>query len=122
MKIFLSWSGARSNFLAQALRGWLPRVIQSVKPWMSDEDISAGSRWLNEVSSELSESKLGIICVTPENQSNPWLLFEAGALSKTLEQTHVCPFLFKLTPGQDRSPNFKQMRSIVKEPIKSSLH
>src|ERR1700731_3125213 len=100
MKIFLSWSGARSKFLAEALRGWLPRVIQSVKPWMSDKDISAGSRWLSEVASELSESKLGIICVTPENQNNPWLLFEAGALSKTLEQTHVCPFLFELTPSQ----------------------
>lgn len=104
MKVFLSWSGPRSRFIAETLRTWIPRVIQSVKPWMSDEDISAGSRWLNEVSSELSEAKLGIICVTPENQANPWLLFEAGALSKTLDQTHVCPFLFELSPGQLSGP------------------
>ena len=104
MKVFLSWSGPRSRYIAESLRGWLPRVIQSVRPWMSDEDISAGSRWLNEVSSELSQAKLGIICVTAENQSNPWLLFEAGALSKTLDQTHVCPFLFDLSPGQLSGP------------------
>jgi hypothetical protein len=104
MKVFVSWSGARSKFLAETLRWWLPLVIQSVKPWMSDEDISAGSRWLHEVSSQLSEAKLGIICVTPENQNNPWLLFEAGALSKTLDQTNVCPFLLELSRGQLTGP------------------
>ena len=104
MKIFLSWSGTRSKFVADVLRGWLPLVIQSVKPWMSDTDISAGSRWLNNVSSELSEAKLGIICVTPENQNNPWLLFEAGALSKVIDHSHVCPLLLDLTPGQLAGP------------------
>ena len=100
MKVFLSWSGPRSKFISETLRWWLPRVIQSVKPWMSDQDISAGSRWLKDVSSELSEARLGIICVTPENQNNPWLLFEAGALSKVFDQAHVCPFLIGLTPTQ----------------------
>jgi hypothetical protein len=71
---------------------------------MSDTDISAGSRWLNNVSSELSEAQFGIICVTPENQNNPWLLFEAGALSKVIDQTHVCPLLINLTPGQLAGP------------------
>jgi hypothetical protein len=104
MKVFISWSGGRSRFIAEALRSWLPRVIQSVKPWMSDEDISAGSRWLSEVSNELSEARVGLICVTPENQMNPWLLFEAGALSKTLEQTYVCPILYDLSPSQMSGP------------------
>ena len=104
MKVFLSWSGARSKFLAEALRLWIPRVIQSVKPWMSDEDISAGARWSKDLSLQLSEAKLGIICVTPENQNNPWLLFEAGALSKTLDHTNVCPFLHELSPGQLAGP------------------
>jgi hypothetical protein len=71
MNVFISWSGPRSRFLAEALRAWLPRVIQAAKPWMSDEDISAGSRWLAEIQSELSLSSLGIICVTPENQNSP---------------------------------------------------
>jgi hypothetical protein len=100
MKVFLSWSGSRSKFVSEILRWWLPRVIQSIRPWMSDEDISAGSRWLANVSNELSETHLGIICVTAENQNNPWLLFEAGSLSKVIDQSHVCPFLIDLTPSQ----------------------
>ena len=104
MKVFLSWSGQRSRYLAETLRTWLPRVIQSLRPWMSDEDISPGSRWLTDISKELGDAKIGILCVTPENQSNPWLVFEAGALSKTLEQPFVCPLLFDMSPGQLKGP------------------
>lgn len=102
--MFLSWSGPRSRHLADALRSWLPRVIQSLRPWMSDEDIAAGSRWLPEIAGELSQAKVGILCVTPENQFNPWLVFEAGALSKTIEQTFVCPMLFDMAPSQLSGP------------------
>lgn len=104
MKVFLSWSGHRSRYLADALRSWLPRVIQSLQPWMSEEDIAAGSRWLPEISKELGEAKVGILCVTPENESNPWLIFEAGALSKTLDQPFVCPLLFDMSPSQLNGP------------------
>lgn len=104
MHVFVSWSGERSRQIADAIRTWLPMVVQSVKPWMSNEDIAAGARWLAEVSATLNSAKVGIICVTPENQHNPWLLFEAGALSKTLEQTCVCPLVFEMTPGQLDGP------------------
>lgn len=104
MKVFISWSGARSRHIAESLRGWLPRVVQQLRPWMSDEDISAGSRWLSEISKELGDSSIGILCVTPENQTNPWLVFEAGALSKTLEQSLVCPLLYDMSPGQLTGP------------------
>jgi hypothetical protein len=104
MNVFVSWSGVRSHHLAETLRSWLPRVLQRVRPWMSEKDISAGSRWLTEVSNELSQAKVGIICVTPENQANPWLVFEAGALSKTIDETYVCPVLFDLSPSQLSGP------------------
>ena len=104
MKIFISWSGERSRAVAEALRSWLPRVLQSVTPWMSDVDLVSGSRWSAEISAELADSRFGIICVTPENQNNPWLLFEAGALSKTISQTHVCPLLLEMSPSQISGP------------------
>lgn len=53
MRVFISWSGERSKYIAEAIRSWLPKVIQSLRPWMSQEDISAGARWLADVSSEL---------------------------------------------------------------------
>ncbi|MFX1678040.1 toll/interleukin-1 receptor domain-containing protein [Mitsuaria sp. CC2] len=104
MQVFVSWSGDRSRLIAEALRAWLPKVVQSLKPWMSAEDIGAGARWLTEVSATLNSATIGIICVTPENQNNPWLLFEAGALSKTLDQTCVCPLLLEMSPGQLNGP------------------
>jgi hypothetical protein len=100
VKIFLSWSKERSKVAAQVLRDWLPEVIQSIEPWMSTEDIEAGARWGIKISDELSKTKFGIICITPENQNAPWILFEAGALAKTLENTYVCPYLIGLTPSQ----------------------
>src|SRR5215472_15527376 len=34
-------------------------------------------------------------CLPPENLEKPWILFEAGALSKALgDKTRVCPYLF----------------------------
>lgn len=104
MKVFISWSGERSRYVAEALRVWLPRVMQAVRPWMSDADISAGSRWLAEVSSVLDETSIGIICVTQENLSSPWLHFEAGALSKALDQSRICPMGLNLKPGQISGP------------------
>lgn len=104
MKVFISWSGSRSKYIAEALRNWIPKVLQAVKPWMSDEDISTGTRWAAEVSSELEQTKVGIICLTPENQHNPWVMFEAGALSKTISHAYVCPYLIDLVPSQISGP------------------
>src|SRR5688572_18638179 len=98
MKVFISWSGERSKAVAVALREWLPDVIQSVHPWLSSEDIDAGLRWNDEVTRELSQTRFGIICLTAENQTAPWILFEAGALAKTIEKTHVVPYLIGLEP------------------------
>lgn len=96
MKIFISWSGQRSKEVARSLHEWLPTVIQTIEPWMSEQDISAGQRWSDEIGSQLAQSKFGIICVTPENQSAPWLNFEAGAIAKTLEESRVIPLLFDM--------------------------
>jgi hypothetical protein len=71
---------------------------------MSDIDIAAGSRWHSEVSSVLDSTDVGLICVTPENLHSQWLHFEAGALSKALDQSRVCPIGLDLTPGQISGP------------------
>jgi len=96
MKVFISWSGKRSKALAQALREWLPLVLQHIEPWVSENDIAAGDRWAQTVGAELEASNFGIICITPENLASPWVLFEAGALSKSMQDAKVIPLLFDL--------------------------
>lgn len=96
MKVFISWSGTRSKALAIALKEWIPCVLQYVEPWVSEKDISAGDRWAQAIASELETSNFGIICITPENLSSEWILFEAGALSKSMQDAKVIPLLFGL--------------------------
>jgi hypothetical protein len=67
---------------------------------MSDIDIAAGVRWNQEISGELVASQFGIICITKENQDKPWIMFEAGALAKTLQDTFVCPYLIRMTKAE----------------------
>src|SRR5205823_4210816 len=44
-----------------------------------------------------SQTHFGILCLTPENLKAPWLLFEAGALSKAVDHSAVCPFLYDVS-------------------------
>jgi hypothetical protein len=62
---------------------------------MSATDIEKGTRWREEVAAAaLDTMKAGIICLTPENLTAEWLLFEAGALSKIRDpQTRVWTYL-----------------------------
>jgi tetratricopeptide (TPR) repeat protein len=63
---------------------------------MSERDIGAGQRWNEQISARLRNTHFGIICLTPENLHAPWLLFEAGAVAKTLEVARVVPVLFDM--------------------------
>src|SRR5436190_15990351 len=98
MKVFISWSGGRSQAGAEALRYWLPKVIQALEPWMSANDIEKGTRWRSGIANELEQSSVGIICLTRENLNSEWIHFEAGALSKQQQNTYVCTFLYEIEP------------------------
>jgi hypothetical protein len=63
---------------------------------MSEADIAAGGRWEVEIAKELELANFGITCVTRDNVGAPWLLFEAGALAKSLQHSRVIPLLMDL--------------------------
>lgn len=99
MKLFISWSGAKSSIVAAFLHGWIPQIMNAVEPWMSETDLRAGVRWNKELDDHLSKTQFGIICLTKANLNMPWILFEAGALAKTMTataDTKVCPYLIDL--------------------------
>lgn len=104
MKVFISWSGSASHDAALALRDWISNVIQAVHPYVSSEDIGKGTRWFAELGRQLETTNFGILCVTPENRSAPWVLFEAGALSKSIDESNVTPLLIGLTIDDLRPP------------------
>ncbi len=115
MKVFISWSGPLSHQVAIALRDWLPSVLQVVEPYVSSEDIDKGARWSTDISKELEDSSFGIICVTPENIEAPWVNFEAGALSKSLDRSRVAPFLFGVERTAVQGPLLQFQSTLVEE-------
>jgi hypothetical protein len=102
VRVFFSWSGERSRQTAEILSSWLEGVIQAIEPWMSHE-MEKGSRWIEEIPVNLETSKMGIICLTDDNLKSPWILFEAGALSKTRE-AKVCTFLLDVSHADVEYP------------------
>jgi hypothetical protein len=129
MKIFLGWSGKSSKAVADVLYKWLPKMFsEGVTVWMSSQDIEAGQLWENELDAQLSSENFGILCLVPRNRSKAWLLFEAGALSKSVASPRVVPYCLGFGPGKipeplsrfqgvpaDRDGTWKLVKSINKQ-------
>ncbi len=98
--VFLSWSGSRSKYISERFGDFLPNVLQPVNTWSSGQ-IPKGSMWVSEISAKLKDSIAGLIFVTPENQLEQWLNFEAGALAigEAFGSRRVCPVLYGLQPA-----------------------
>ena len=101
MKVFLSWSGDRSKMVAEAFNRFLKQVIQATQPWIST-GIMKGMPSDSEIMEGLKDAKVGIICLTSDNLTAPWLLYEAGAISNN-PGTHVCTFLLDVA-NEDVEP------------------
>jgi hypothetical protein len=97
--VFISWSGEPGGRLAEAIRQWLPAVLQFVKPSVSSSDADKDRQWASKVSTELKESQVGIVCLTLEALSDPWILFEAGALSRNLALSQIYTIYFDTEPA-----------------------
>jgi hypothetical protein len=104
MKVFMSWSGLRSKAVAELIANWAKCVVQATQPWISTSGIDRGAVWFSAINDELTNTSVGIICLTHENKNKPWILFEAGALAKGLVNSRVCTFLVELKPSDLESP------------------
>ena len=98
MKLFVSWSRPLSKQHALCFRDWIGKVFQSVEPFMSDQDISLGAKGIPAIEAELDQIDFGVIFVTSENRDAPWIHYEAGALSRTVElpEARVIPVLIDI--------------------------
>ncbi|MCK2020518.1 TIR domain-containing protein [Peribacillus frigoritolerans] len=122
MRVFLSWSGNLSHKAAIVFKEWLPLVIQSVDAYVSSEDIDKGKRWSTHIAKELEKCSYGIVCVTKENLSAPWVNFEAGALSKFVDDSYVSPFLLDLKKSEVNGPLLQfQLTAYEKEEVRKLI-
>jgi len=88
-----------------ALRDWLPYIFPGIELFVSSEDIRKGKRWRAAISKELDSSNFGIACLTSDNLEAPWLLFESGALSKSVKEASLYTLLLGgLRPSDVEGP------------------
>jgi TIR domain len=110
--VFLSWSGDQSRQIAEAIGSLIPNVFQNVQPFVSSNNIDAGSTWFAKISTELALTEFGIICLTPDNLQSQWIHFEAGALAKRItNRERVVPYLHGLSPS-NLSPPLSLFQSV----------
>jgi hypothetical protein len=127
VKVFISQSLPRSLALAKTLESFIRKVVPGTDPWVSDSGVEKGSRFLSEIRQNLNEATAGIVCITDENRMEPWILYEAGALSTKVtdrvwtvlldvDHTAVAPPLsgFNHTSAVDKADVLKMVRSIHK--------
>jgi hypothetical protein len=97
MRVFISWSGARSEALGLALKDWLPKVLPGIDTFHSAE-IPKGENWHSALIAALRGCRVGVFCVTPESLRSQWMLFEAGALAQHGDAPELFTYLYGV-PG-----------------------
>lgn len=81
MKLFISWSKEPSKQTAEALRIFIEDLFHDkVETWLSFESIPYGSMFSVEIANALHNSDKGIACLTLNNYSSPWIMYEMGAI------------------------------------------
>lgn len=111
MKVFISCSGRRSQAVGAALRDTMKAAIQATDPWLADADLRVGGRWNPELAAALEASDFGVSCITPENKDRPWILFEAGAISKKVLEGRLAIYLIDLA-ATDLAGPLAQFQSV----------
>jgi TIR domain-containing protein len=91
--LFLCWSGDRSRAAADILKERLPAIVPGLDCVMSTE-IESGSLWSDELQRRLDSANAGLVCLTPEAVTSPWLHYEAGLLSAAVRRERGEPRFF----------------------------
>ncbi|MCI9870573.1 hypothetical protein [Arthrobacter humicola] len=81
LKVFVSWS-KNSRGVGKAVSDAVREIFDPVVDTFISQEILAGSRGLDTIDGELNDTDFGIICLTRANQTEQWINYEAGALSR----------------------------------------
>lgn len=102
-RIFVSWSKSPSKEIAAIVKELLTNVLDAVDVWVSDVDLVPGSRPMPAIHENLRSADAGVLVITRENQSNPWINYEAGVLAQGISDgaNLVIPLLIDSTNSTD---------------------
>ena len=103
MNLFLSWSGERSKAVAKVIIEYLEMINNPITIFFSD-NIEKGARWEEEIFNNLEKCDYGIVCLTKDNLSAPWVNFEAGAAHKAIKGKPLTSLLIDLDPSDVTGP------------------
>jgi TIR domain len=115
VKVFICWSGTRSQLFAMAVDELLKAVLGAEVEISISTKIAKGTEWFDELRNALNNADCGILCLTPEAIGSPWVHFEAGLLVRELgaspnpeiraeRERRVFPLLYDVEPGVVKGP------------------
>ena len=99
IEVFISWSGNTGNAIALKFREHLCSFLD-LKVFMSDQDLTKGKQWLDELHEKLKSTNYGLFIITKDTVNSEWMAFEAGAINLNGQSIHVTPLLFGV-PSSD---------------------
>lgn len=121
--VFLSWSGDQSRKIAELFQTLFNHTFEpTINSFVSSRDIRGGSRSISELFKKLQICNYGICFINSDNVRAPWIQFEAGALSKIVDESRVMILLLdeKCLKLLDDTPLREfQHKLFYKEHIKS---
>lgn len=110
---FISWSGEGSRKIAEQLQKLFAHVLAAPTMFVASKDLKAGEVWFTEIANRLDLCDVGVIVVTPENLTKPWLHFEAGAIAKRVGRAAAIPLLCGVSTGQLSGTPLAQLQAIT---------
>jgi hypothetical protein len=81
MQTFISFSGPLSKEVGKLIHQLIDEVCPVTSPWISDIDVEQGENWFNDIAERINNTDRGIVVITKQNLSSPWIWWEAGALA-----------------------------------------
>ena len=117
MQVFISWSGDQSRLVADALEKAIRHIVRGASTFISTHDIDPGERWETRVSEELEKSNHAVLCITRDNQTAPWLNYEAGALGKLVGTSKVIPYTLGFPPNELRSGPLTRFQGVQNDEL-----
>ncbi|MFJ6025127.1 TIR domain-containing protein [Brevundimonas sp. NPDC092305] len=109
---FISWSGDESRTIAENLKQLFGFVLASPQLFVASKDLKAGDVWFTEIAAQLDACDVGVIVVTPQNLTRPWLHFEAGAIAKRVGRSAAIPLLCGVSTGELANTPLAQLQAL----------